>query len=130
MKSESLIGNLLSIAIRVAIVLGAIYLIYQGIIISYDYGYRIFQEPAMTEGEGRVVSVSISQDMSPINMGKMFESKGLIRDSKLFVLQYYCSEYRKDIKPGIYELSTSMTAEEMFAAMAADPEEEKDKEDA
>jgi UPF0755 protein len=45
------------------------------------------------------------------------ESKGLSRDGKLFTLQYLFSEYKNDVKPGTYEVSTAMTAEEIMAAM-------------
>ena len=60
--------------------------------------------------------------MSASDIGNLFESKGLIRDARLFTLQYYLSEYRKDVKPGIFDLSTAMTAEEMMAAMAVKEE--------
>lgn len=127
MKNESLIGTLFGGIVRIALLVLVIWIIYNGVVISYDYGYRIFREPAMTEGQGKVITVDIPDKMSPFAMGKLFESKGLVRDSKLFALQYFCSEHRKDLKPGIYELNTSMVAEEMFAVMSAKaPEEEKD----
>lgn len=127
MKNESLIGSIFGGIVRIAMVVLVIWVIYNGVIISYDYGYRIFREPAMTEGQGRTITVDIPDKMSPFAMGKLFESKGLVRDGRLLALQYFCSEYRKDLKPGIYELNTSMVAEEMFAKMAAKaPEEEKD----
>ena len=62
--------------------------------------------------------------MSPSDIGKLFESKGLVRDARLFTLQYYLSEFKADVKPGVFELRTSMTAEEMMEAMTVT--EEKD----
>lgn len=126
MKTENLFEKLMGTVFRLAVIVLVVWIIYNGVVIGYDYGYRIFREPAMTEGEGRTITVDITEGMSPIAMGKLFESKGLIRDSRLFVLQYFCSEYRKDLKPGIYELNTSMVVEEMFEAMTETPEEEKD----
>lgn len=122
MKSDNIILALFGAVFRVVFVVAAVYLIYRGTSICYDYGFRIFAEPAMSSGEGRHVTVAVTEEMSPLEMGELFESKGLIRDAKLMVLQYYCSEYRKDIKPGVYELSTAMTAEEMFGAMAVKDE--------
>ena len=46
------------------------------------------------------------------------EQKGLVRDGRLFVVQYYLSEFRKDVQPGTYDLNTAMTAEEMMEFMA------------
>ena len=126
MKTENLFEKLIGTVFRLAVVVLVDYIIYNGVVTGYDYGYRIFREPAMTQGEGKTITVDIPEGMSPVAMGKLFESKGLVRDSRLFVLQYFCSEYRKDLKPGIYELNTSMLVEEMFEAMTETPEEEKD----
>ncbi len=111
---------------RLAAAIAVVYLIYQGAGIAYDYGYRIFTEPAVSVGEGRIVTVSVTEEMSPLDIGKLFESRGLVRDAKLFALQYYFSEYVKDVGPGTFELSTAMDAEEMMAAMVVNSEEGED----
>jgi UPF0755 protein len=71
----------------------------------------------MTAGEGRTVQVTITSDMSAMEIGELMVSKGLSRDARLFALQYLFSEYKEDVEPGTYEVSTSMTAEEIMAAM-------------
>ncbi len=125
MRSEKLIFAVLGAIIKVAVVIAVVYIIYQGALTSYDYGYRVLTEPAMSVGEGRLVSISYSEDMSPFDLAEMMETKGLTRDSKLFVMQYFFSEYREDIKPGTYEVSTAMTAEEIMGVMAGNfPEDE------
>lgn len=126
MKPINIIGAVAGAIVRVALAIIVVYYIYNGAMICYDYGYRIFTEPAMTVGEGRVVTVTITADMSASDIGKLFESRGLVRDAKLFTLQYYLSEYVKDVKPGVFELSTAMTAEEMMAVMAAPKGEPED----
>lgn len=108
---------------RVVITIAAVYIIYQGAILCYNYGYRVFMEPAVSAGEGRSVTVAVTEDMSPKEIGQLFENKGLVRDGTLFMLQYYLSEYVKEVKPGVFELSTAMTAEEMMEAMTVTAEE-------
>ncbi len=120
MKSGNIIAAVFGVIFRVVVVILAVY---RGAVICYDYGYRIFTEPAMTVGEGRTITVAVTEDMSALDIGKLFESKGLIRDSRLFVLQYYLSEFRKEVGPGTFELSTSMTVEEMMEAMTVSPED-------
>lgn len=122
MKSGNLIAAVLGAVFRVVVAIAAVYLIYQGAILCYNYGYRIFTEPAVSAGEGRSVTVAVTDDMSPKEIGQLFENKGLVRDGTLFMLQYYLSEYVKDVRPGIFELSTSMTAEEMMEAMTVTEE--------
>lgn len=126
MKVTSIIAAVMGAIFRVVMAVAVVYLIYRGAGICYDYGYRIFTEPAMTTGDGRAVTVTISPDMSVSDIGKLFEGRGLVRDARLFVLQYYLSEYREDVGPGTFELSTAMTVEEMMQAMvvATDEEEE------
>lgn len=117
MNVRNMIGVVLGAIFRAVVAVLAVYVIYRGALICYDYGYRIFTEPAVSAGEGRTVTVAITEDMSPADIGRMFESKGLVRDGRLFMIQYYLSEYRENVGPGIFELSTSMTAEEMMEAM-------------
>ena len=124
MKTGSMIGAVCGAILRVAVVVFAVYAIYRGATMCYDYGCRIFTEPAISSGEGRTVTVAITAEMSASDIGNLLESKGLVRDARLFTLQYYLSEYRADVKPGIFDLSTAMTAEDMMAVMAEDAGEE------
>lgn len=126
MKAGNLIMAVFGAILKVVLAVAAIFLIYRGATICYDYGYRIFTEPAMSAGEGRAVSVTLKPDMSAWEIGEMMESKGLTRDSRLFALQYYCSEYKDAIAPGTYEVRTSMTAEEIMAAMVPAAKSESD----
>lgn len=126
MKSGNLILAVLGAIFRVVIAVLAVYLIYRGARLCYDYGYRIFTEPAVSAGEGRTVTVAVTEDMSPADIGRLFEKKGLVRDARLFTMQYYLSEHREEVGPGVFDLSTAMTAEEMMAAMVSleEPAEE------
>ena len=126
MKSSNLIVAVLGAIFRVVVAIAAVYIIYQGAILCYNYGYRIFTEPAVSAGEGRTETVAITDDMSPKEIGQLFENKGLVRDARLFMLQYYLSEYVKDVKPGVFDLSTSMTAEEMMEAMTVTEDGDQD----
>ena len=126
MKSSNLIMAVLGAIFRVVVAIAAVYIIYQGAILCYNYGYRIFTEPALSAGEGRTVTVAITDDTSPKEIGQLFENKGLVRDARLFMLQYYLSEYVKDVKPGVFDLSTSMTAEEMMEAMTVTEDGDQD----
>lgn len=118
MKNDGIIGTIFSTLLHFGVIAAAVILIYRGAGMCYDYGYRIFKEPPVSKGAGRVISVTIPEDISVRKLGEMLESKGLVRDSKLTMLQFFCSEYRKDIKAGTYDLSTAMTAEEMFYVMS------------
>ncbi len=126
MKVLNVAGAVAGAIFRLVVAIAVVYYIYQGALICYDYGYRIFTEPAVSSGEGRTVTVTITESMTPMEIGELFEGRGLVRDAKLFTMQYYLSEYTKDVGPGTFELSTAMTAEEMMAAMVVEKEETED----
>lgn len=117
-KNDNLIISILGLFLRIGIAVFAVIMIYKAITYCYDFGYRIFNEPAVDVGNGRVVTISIEEDMSPVDLGKMMEEKGLTKDWKLMALQYFCSEYKEYVQPGVYTVNTNMTAEEMFAYIA------------
>lgn len=78
----------------------------------------------MSISGGRTITVGISDGMSINDIAQMLEEKGLIEDAKLFIVQELLSAYHGEIAPGIYDLSTAMTAQEMLALMAAPSEDE------
>ena len=107
--------SVLDVVFRVAMWVIIIYFVIKGATRCYNLGYRVFtEEPIASEGYGKQVVVDIPMDFNAKELGELFESKGLTRDSILFALQYYASEYREGVKGGTYTLSTEMTAEEMF----------------
>ena len=122
MKAANLAGAVLGAILKVVFAVIVVYLVYTGASTCYDYGYRIFTEPAISSGEGHKVTVTLTSTMSATEIGNTLQEKGLVRDGRLFALQYLLSEYKKDWKPGTYELSTAMTAEEMMEVMAGQTE--------
>ena len=88
MDYGNIVSAVLGTIFKILTVVAVIFFVYQGAVFCYDYGYRIFTEPAMSDGEGRTVTVAVTQEMTPWEIGEAFEAKGLVRDSKLFALQY------------------------------------------
>lgn len=109
---------------KIAVALAVVILIYNLGLKAYDFGYRIFAEEPVELGTGRMVSVSVVEGKSVSEIGEILEEKGLIRDAKLFYFQEMFSEYKGELKPGVYELSTGMTPYEMMEIMSASDEEE------
>lgn len=123
MKVRDIVLTVCETILKIAIVVIIAMFIYRGALLAYDYGYRIFEEPPMSEGEGREVVITIPEGMSAKEMGELLYMKGLIRDEKLFRIQYFLSEYKKDLLTGTFTLRTNMTVEEMLKAMTIEPEE-------
>ena len=95
--------------------------------VAYQLGYDIFAQEAMAEeGMGTTVSVTITEGMSVKQIGELLEEQGLIKDATVFPFQERFSSYHDEIKPGIYELSTEMTVDEMLEIMAGSGAEEEE----
>lgn len=126
MKIGYLIGAAVETIIKVVVLAAVVILIFRGATKAYDFGYRVFADEPVSLSGGRTITVGISENMSVKDIAQMLEEKGLIEDAKLFVVQELLSAYHDEIIPGIYDLSTTMTAGEMLAVMATPLEESED----
>lgn len=91
---------------------------------TYQFGYDVFNQQPMSPGEGQEVTVVIKEDASVYQIGKTLESKGLIKDAKVFFVQEKLSNYRGQLKPGTYLLSTAYDASRIMGILAGDTEQE------
>lgn len=128
MNVKQLVGTTIEMILKVFLFSYIVFCIYKAAIAAYDYGYRVFAEPPMAIGEGRIISVYVENDDTTKDIAKMLQEKGLIRDSRLFLVQELLSENHNKIQPGIYDLSTAMTSQEMIAVMSEPVTEETDEE--
>ena len=117
-SANKLVFRFVSISFSVLILLVIFIGVFKASAFCYDFGYRIFTEKPMESEPGRDVVVQIDTDDSAFDIGKMLEQKGLVRDSSLYVAQYYLSAYVNDLLPGTYTLNTSMTTKEMLIVMS------------
>jgi len=86
---------------------------------AYSLGHEAFDENPVDIGEGRTVVVTVTDDMSTYEIGRMLRAEGLLTESALaFWLQELISEYHGQILPGTYALKTSMTTQDMFPILA------------
>lgn len=121
---RSIILGILNFIVRACILVVVIWGVRKVCLAAYDYGYRIYSEPPMAEGDGVDVVVTIPMGSSVAETGELLKGYGLIRDDKLFILQERLSDYHDKLEPGTYTLNTSMTAEEMMEVMAPTANEE------
>lgn len=126
MKAGHLIAAAIEMVIKVVVIAAAIIFIFRGATGAYEFGYRVFADEPMSVTGGCTITVGISEAMKIKDIAKMLEEKGLIEDANLFIVQELLSAHHNEIVPGIYDLSTSMTAQEMIAVMSAPSGEEEE----
>ncbi len=118
MRTKTATMSIISVVVHILITLVVLIVIYAGAMRCYDFGYRIFTDTPMSLEPGRDVTVIINEGNSTRQIGTLLKENGLIKDVGVFVVQEKLSEYSGEIKPGVYVLNTSMTAEEMIAVMS------------
>ena len=124
MDVKQLLGAITAMIARIALAAVVIIVVFKLAVGAYDFGFQVFADIPVDEGDGRTVSVTISENQDSKDIGELLENKGLIRDAKLFYVQEMLSDYKGQIKPGTYELNTAMSVEEMLEVMGGTDEEE------
>ena len=114
MEVKQIIRGIAALVIKVAVMVLVVFIIYRLALSAYTFGYRIFAEEPMTQGEGVTVSVAVTEEDDVKSLGQKLYDKGLIRSTRLFYFQELLSNYHGIEQPGVYELNTSMTVEEML----------------
>lgn len=122
-QSNKALFTFIRISFSMLILVAVIYCTVRVSEIGYEFGYRVFTEPAVSAEPGRDIPVMVKDDMSDREVAKMLEEKGLIRDKNLGFLQIKLSAYSGKFIPGVYNLNTSMQIKEMLIVMSTEAEE-------
>lgn len=94
---------------------------------TFEYGVAIFSEEAMAPyGKGEDIVVTIPNDTTAGELGKILKANGLIKDADIFKIQAFL--YDLTITPGTYEFSTENNVEDIIDIINANaPKEEESK---
>lgn len=120
---------MLETIVKIVILAAVVVFVFRASTQAYDFGYRVFADEPVSSSGGRTITVGIAEDASLKDIAQMLEEKGLIEDSKLFIVQEMLSAHHGKILPGIYDLSTDMKAEQMLEIMSTSAEEEGEEDD-
>lgn len=123
MNGKYLVGAVIETIIKVIVIAVVVMFVFRSATAAYDFGYRVFADKPVSVTGGRTITIGIAQDAGIKEIAEMLQEKGLIEDANLFVIQEFLSAYHGEILPGIYDLNTGMTAEEMLEIMSTPTEE-------
>lgn len=127
MDVKQFLGAVSATIIKIVVAAVIIVAVFRLAVYAYDFGFQVFADAPLSEGEGRTVSVVVSEGLGNRELAKMLEQKGLVKDANVFYIYDLLSDYRKkELKPGTYELSTAMNAEEMLEILCAGEEEQEE----
>lgn len=117
MDIKQLLGAFSATIFRIVVAVIVIIFVYKASVTAYDFGFNVFADIPVSEGEGRTVSVVVSNPGDTKELGAVLEQKGLIRDKNVFYVQERLSDYHGKLASGTYELNTAMSVEDMLRIM-------------
>ena len=126
MSAKKVVLALLNMTFRLTVTVCVLYFIYKAAIGAYNFGYRVFADIPAALSPGRDIEVTITESMDSKKIAEDFQEAGLVLDWKLFWTQIQFSEYKDSIKPGVYVLNKSMSAEEMLEIIGENSETEEE----
>ncbi|MBR1691451.1 MAG: endolytic transglycosylase MltG [Lachnospiraceae bacterium] len=124
MQLKQIVSAIFGMIFRLLVTIIMIMLVYRLAVAAYGFGYDVFLDAPMSASPGLSKTVTIAEGTGKWDMAKLLEEKGVVKSAGVFYVQLMLSDYKDDWKPGIYELNTSMHAEEIILLLAGVSEEE------
>lgn len=116
--------TLVKVIFRIVLYICVAFLIYWGGKAAFHFAYTVFNEQAVSPGEGEEVVVAIEEGSNSYQIGKTLENAGLIENALIFVIQERLSNYHGQLKAGTYSLSTAYTPTRIMSVLAEEPQQE------
>lgn len=92
---------------------------------AYEFGRDIFDEHAIdTVENAKNVVVTIPKGASSQDIAKIVEEEGLVENKYVFLVQLILSDYKDEIEPGTYTVTTANTPTEIMQVLSKTIEEE------
>lgn len=115
---ESTAVFIVGLAWRIIVIAAVVYLIMQGIRISYSYGHGLLYDHAMTAAPGTEISFVIEDGDTVRDISGKLQKEGLIDNTDAFYIQ--TKLYKGKYESGTYILNTSMKLSEIISFLTAE----------
>ena len=104
---------ILMISLRTVVNFLMILFLVEGFVQAYHFSYELFYDFAYQAGSTDVMTVTITDGQSVLEVADTLETFGIIDDKYIFVARAYIGKYNKKIQAGNYSLGPAMTPEEI-----------------
>lgn len=112
---SSIVRTVINISINILVIAIVMMLIYTYAGKAYEFGREIFDDTAIdTKENAKAVVVTIPKNSSNSDVAGIIKKAGLVEDKYVFLIQLMLSEYKDEIVPGTYTLTTADTPTEIM----------------
>lgn len=102
------------LCIHVLIYAFVIFIVYRAAVFAYDYSYNVFGDPVVSKYDTQTQTIVVEDGDSASQVAKKLKDAGLIKYESAFVIRVRLEELGDQIMPGTFELSPSMSIEEIL----------------
>ena len=101
--------------IHVGVYILVIFLFIKAATLAYDFSYQVFGDPAMSKYNQETVRIDVPEGTTVKEVAKTLEDNDLI--ILISVLRMKLAKLSDSIQPGTYDLSQTMTADDIVLAL-------------
>lgn len=123
-KKKSATFKLICMLFSMIINLAIIVFLIEGFTYSFGFTYRMFNDAPKNAADKTTVTVSVLEDSSSRDIIDLVYDAGVVEDKYVFMAKTYLEGYYKKMKPGVYELSQSMTNTQILQTLTGQIKEE------
>ncbi|MBS5522153.1 MAG: endolytic transglycosylase MltG [Clostridiales bacterium] len=110
------------LCIHVLIYAFVIFLVYRAAVFAYDYSYNVFGDPVVSKYDTQTQTVVVEDGDSAAQVADKLKAAGLIKYESAFVIRVRLEEMGDKLMPGTFELSPSMSIEEILQKLTTEGE--------
>lgn len=108
------------LCIHVLIYAFVIFIVYRAAVFAYDYSYNVFGDPVVSKYDTQTQTIAVEDGDSASQVAKKLKDAGLIKYESAFVIRVRLEELGDKIMPGTFELSPSMSIEEILQKLTTE----------
>ncbi len=123
-KKKSATFKFICMLFSMIINLAIIVFLIEGFTYSFGFTYRMFNDAPKNAADKTTVTVSVLEDSSSRDIIDLVYDAGVVEDKYVFMAKTYLEGYYKKMKPGVYELSQSMTNTQILQTLTGQIKEE------
>ena len=107
----------LETVIHVCVYIIVIFVFIRAATLGFDFSYHVFGNPAMSKYDQNTIEVEIPEGTVTSQAAELLEEKGLIKYDTAFIIKMKLSKLDDSLVPGTYQLSPSMTSDEIMVLL-------------
>lgn len=112
--------GVLELCLHILVYALVIFLTYRAAVFAYHYSYNLFGDPVASEYDTETQTIVVEEGDTASDVAEKLKDAGIIEYETAFTLRVQMEEIGDDIMPGTFELSPSMSLEEILEILTTE----------